>query len=326
MFFRTVLATVLMLLSLPSIAQPHSLAQGYPNKPIRVIVPWPPTGTVDILGRALGQKLSESMGQNFVIDNRGGANGMIGTDMAAKAAPDGYTLLVENITGQTINAALRDKMAYDIHRDLVPISLLAWVPNGVVCLPTLPVKNIRELIALAKAQPGKLTYASFGIGSSAHLTFELFKDMTGIDMLHVPYKGGQPAIADLLAGQVSIYIPVLPSVVQLSRAGRLRLLAVTSEKRSSAVSDVPTVAESGVPGFEASNWFAFMAPAGTPPEIVARLNAEAAKALQSADVHEKLVALGFETQSSTPQELAAFLRRESDKWAKVVKASGARAE
>ena len=320
MMLRGAMAVILAFFSLAS------WAQGYPAKPIRLIVPWPPTGTVDILGRTLGQKLSESMGQNFVVDNRGGANGMIGTEMAAKAAPDGYTLLVENITGQTINAALRDKMAFDIHKDLAHISVLAWVPNGVVTLPTLPARNIPELIALAKSQPGKLTYASFGIGSSAHLTFELFKDMTGIDMLHVPYKGGQPAIADLLAGQVSIYIPVLPSVVQLSKAGRLRLLAVTSAKRSSAVPDVPTVAESGVPGFEASNWFGFMAPAGTPPEIVARLNAEAGKALQAADVREKLAALGFEIQSSTPAELSAFLRRESDKWTKVVKTSGARAE
>ena len=320
MMLRGAMAVILAFFSLAS------WAQGYPAKPIRLIVPWPPTGTVDILGRTLGQKLSESMGQNFVVDNRGGANGMIGTEMAAKAAPDGYTLLVENITGQTINASLHDKMAFDIHRDFSPISLLAWVPNGVVCLPSLPVKNIQELIALAKAQPGKLTYASFGIGSSAHLTFELFKGMTGIDMLHVPYKGGQPAIADLLAGQVSIYIPVLPSVVQLSKAGRLRLLAVTSAKRSSAVPDVPTVAESGVPGFEASNWFAFMAPAGTPAEIVARLNSEAAKAMQAADVREQLAALGFEPQSSAPQELSAFFRKESDKWARVVKTSGARAE
>ncbi len=304
----------------------QAFAQGYPNKPIRLIVPWPPTGTVDILGRTLGQKLSESMGQNVVVDNRGGANGMIGTEMAAKAAPDGYTVLVENITGQTINAALRDRMPYDIHRDFAHVSLLAWVPNGVVSLPTLPAKNIQELIALAKSQPGKLTYASFGIGSSAHLTFELFKEMTGIDMLHVPYKGGQPAIADLLAGQVSIYIPVLPSVVQLHKAGRLRLLAVTSARRSSAVPEIPTVAESGVPGFEASNWFGFMAPAGTPPDIVARLNAETAKALQAADVREKLAGLGFEMQPSTPQELSALLRRESVKWAGVAKASGARVD
>jgi tripartite-type tricarboxylate transporter receptor subunit TctC len=319
---RTAFALALLF----ALATSNALAQPYPNKPIRLIVPWPPTGTVDILGRTLGQKLSESMGQNVVVDNRAGANGMIGTEMAAKAAPDGYTVVVENLTGQTINAALRDKMAYDIHRDLAHVSLLAWVPNGVVSLPTLPAKTIPELIALAKAQPGKLTYASFGVGSSAHLTFELFKGMTGIDMLHVPYKGGQPAIADLLAGQVSIYIPVLPSVVQLHKAGRLRLLAVTSAKRSSAVPEIPTVAESGVPGFEASNWFGIMTPAGTPPEIVSRLNAETAKALQAADVREKLAGLGFETQSSTQQELSALLRRESEKWTKVVKASGARAE
>jgi len=320
MFARAACALIFALLAQPS------WAQGYPNKPIRLIVPWPPTGTVDILGRTLGQKLAENMGQNVVVDNRAGANGMIGTEMAAKTAPDGYTLVVENVTGQTINAALRDKMAYDIHRDLAHISVLAWVPNGVVCLPSLPVRNIQELVALARAQPGKLTYASFGVGSSAHLTFELFKGMTGIDMLHVPYKGGQPAIADLLAGQVAIYIPVLPSVVQLSKAGRLRLLAVTSAKRSSAVPDTPTVAESGVPGFEASNWFGFMTPAGTPPEIVARLNAEAVKAMQSPDVREKLAGLGFETQTGTPQELSGLLRRESEKWARVVKASGIRAE
>lgn len=311
------------LLALPAF---HALAQGYPNKPIRLIVPWPPTGTVDILGRTLGQKLGDALGQSVVIDNRGGANGMIGTDMAAKAAPDGYTILVENITGQTINAALHEKKAYDIYKDLAPVSLLAWVPNGVVSLPTLPAKTIQELIALAKSQPGKLTYASFGIGSSAHLTFELFKGMTGVDMLHIPYKGGGPAIADLLAGQVSIYIPVLPSVVSLSKSGKLRLLAVTGAKRSSAMPDVPTVAESGVPGFEASNWFGLMVPAGTPAEVVARLNAEAGKAMQSADVKDKLGGLGFEVQSSTPPEFAAFLRKEGDKWAKVVKASGAKAE
>ena len=206
------------------------------------------------------------------------------------------------------------------------MSLLAWVPNGVVSLPTLPAKNIQELIALAKSQPGKLTYASFGVGSSAHLTFELFKGMTGVDMLHVPYKGGGPAIADLLAGQVSIYIPVLPSVVALSKSGKLRLLAVTGAKRSSAMPDTPTVAESGVPGFEASNWFGLMVPAGTPADIVSRLNAEAGRAMQSADVKDKLGGLGYELQSSTPPEFAAFLRKEGDKWAKVVKASGAKAE
>jgi len=317
---RFVLAVVLVL------ASTASFAQAYPGKSIRLIVPWPPTGTVDILGRTLGQKLSESMGQPVLVDNRAGANGMIGSEAAAKSPPDGYTLVVDNITGHAINATLQAKMPFNTLRDFAHLSLLASVPDGVVSLPSLPAKNIRELIALAKAQPGKLTYASFGIGSSAHLAGELFKIMAGIDMLHIPYKGGQPAIADLLAGQVSIYIPVLPSVVQLVKADRLRLLAVTGAQRSSAMPDVPTVAESGLPGFEASNWFGLMAPAGTPPEIVTRLNAEAAKALQAPDVREKLAALGFEIHSSTPQEFTTLLKSETEKWARVIKASGARAE
>jgi tripartite-type tricarboxylate transporter receptor subunit TctC len=314
------MACALALAALPS------FPQGYPGKPMRLIVPWPPTGTVDILGRTLGQKLSDNMGQSVLVDNRAGANGIIGSEVAAKSPPDGYTLLVDNITGHAINATLQAKLPFDSMRDFAHISLLAWVPDGVVSLPSLPAKNIQELIVLAKARPGQLTYASFGIGSSAHLAGELFKIMAGIDMLHIPYKGGQPAIADLLAGQVSIYIPVLPSVVQLAKADRLRLLAVTGARRSSAMPNVPTVAESGLPGFEASNWFGLMAPAATPPEIVARLNAEAAKALQAPEVREKLAALGFEIQSSTPQEFTALLKSETEKWAKVVKASGARAE
>lgn len=303
-----------------------SFPQSYPNKPIRLIVPWPPTGTVDILGRMLGQKLSENMGQSVLVDNRAGANGIIGSEAAAKAVPDGYTLLVDNITGHAINATLQSKMQFDSLRDFAHVSLLAWVPDGIVSLPSLPAKNIQELIALAKARPGQLTYASFGIGSSAHLAGELFKIMAGVDMLHIPYKGGQPAITDLLAGQVSIYIPVLPSVVQLAKAERLRLLAVTGARRSSAMPDVPTVAESGLPGFEAINWFGLMAPAATPPEIVGRLNAETAKVLQAPDVRDKLASLGFEIQSSTPQEFTALLKSETEKWARVVKASGARAE
>ena len=314
------------LLCLLSAASFAALSQSYPAKPIRLIVPWPPTGTVDILGRTLGQKLSEQMGQPVLVENRAGANGMIGSEAAAKSAPDGYTVLVENVTGHAINTSLQSKMPFDAQRDFTHVSLLAQVPDGIVALPTLPAKNVRELIALAKAQPGKLTYASFGVGSSAHLAGELFKGMAGIDMLHVPYKGGAPAIADLLAGQVSIYIPVLPSVVQLVKANRLHLLAVTGAKRSAAMPDVPTVAESGLPGFEATNWFGLMTPAGVPAEIVTRLNAETVKAIQSPDVRDKLAGLGFDTQTSTPQEFQALLRRETEKWAKVVKASGAKAD
>jgi tripartite-type tricarboxylate transporter receptor subunit TctC len=322
MSFQSRIAVACLLLA----AAAPALSQSYPGKPIRLVVPWPPTGTVDILGRTLGQKLSENLGQSVLVENRAGANGIIGSEAVARSAPDGYTLLVENITGHAINATLQSKMPFDSMRDFAHVSLLAWVPNGVVSLPSLPAKTIQELIALAKARPGQLTYASFGIGSSAHLTGELFKIMAGVDMLHVPYKGGQPAIADVLAGQVSIYIPVLPSVVQLSKANRLRLLAVTGAKRSAAMPDVPTVEESGLPGFEASNWFGLMVAAGTPTDIVSRLNAEALKALQTPDLREKLAALGFEVQSSTPQQFTALLRSETEKWAKVVKTSGARAE
>jgi len=317
---RLALACLLALAGLPA------LAQGYPARPIHLIVPWPPTGTVDILGRTLGQKLSENMAQSIIIDNRAGANGIIGSDVGAKSPPDGYTLVVDNITGHAINATLQARMPFDSLRDFAHVSLLAWVPDGIVGLPSLPARNVQELIALAKAQPGKLTYASFGIGSSAHLAGELFKGMAGVDMLHVPYKGGGPAIADLLAGQVSIYYPVLPSVVSLVKADRLRLLAVTGAQRSSAMPEVPTVAESGLPGFEASNWFGLMAPAGTPPEIVARLNSETARAMQAPDLRAKLAALGMEIQTSTPQEFSALLRNETEKWARVVKTSGARAE
>ncbi len=295
-----------------ALAATASHPQGYPNKSIRLIVPWPPTGTVDILGRTLGQKLSDGMAQPVVVENRAGANGMIGSEAAARAPADGYTIVVDNITGHAINATLQAKMPFDSLRDFAHVSLLGWVPDGIVSLPSLPAKNVQELIALAKAQPGKLTYASFGIGSSAHLAGELFKIMAGVDLLHIPYKGGQPAIADLL--------------VPLTKAGRLRLLAVTGAKRSSAMPDVPTVAESGLPGFEAINWFGLMAPAGTPREIVDRLHAETAKALQDPDLRQKLAGLGVEIQPGSPQEFTALLKVETEKWAKVVKASGARAE
>ncbi len=302
------------------------LAQNYPSRPIRLIVPWPPSGAVDILTRPIGQKLSENVAQPVVIDNRPGANGIIGSDAVAKAPADGHTIVFDNITGHAINATFYSKMPFNSLRDFAHITLLAWVPNGIVCLPTLPVKNIKELIALGKARPGQLTYASFGVGSSAHLAGELFKTMAGVDMLHVPYKGGLPAITDVLAGQVSLYFPVVPSVVQLSRAGRLRLLAITGAKRASALPETPTVHESGLPGFEATNWFGVMAPAATPPDVVNKLNTELIKVLQTPDIRERLLSLAYDLQSSTPQEFSALLKTETEKWAKVVKASGAKAD
>jgi tripartite-type tricarboxylate transporter receptor subunit TctC len=315
-----ILAVASLLAALPV------LAQNYPSRAIRMIVPWPPSGAVDILARPIGQKLSENIAQPVVVDNRAGANGIIGSEAVAKAPPDGYTITVDNITGHAISATLYNKLPFNSQRDFAHITLLAWVPNGIACLPTLPVKNIKELIALAKARPGQLTYASFGIGSSAHLAGELFKTMAGVDMLHVPYKGGLPAIADLLAGQVSIYYPVVPSVVQLSRAGRLRLIAITGAKRVTALPDTPTVHESGLPGFDATNWFGAMAPAATPPEVVSKLNTELIKVIQTPEVRDRLIPLAYDLQSSTPQEFSSLLKSETEKWAKVVKASGARAD
>ncbi len=301
-------------------------AQNYPNRPVRVVVPWPPSGAVDILTRGVTPKLAEYLGQQLFIDNRPGANGIIGSEVAARAPADGYTLLFENVTGHAINATLYAKIPFNSQRDFVHISTLAWVPNGIACLPSLPVKNVKELIALAKARPGQLTYASFGIGSSSHLSGELFKTMANVDMVHVPYKGGLPAITDLLAGQVSIYYPVVPSVVQLSKAGRLRLIAVTGSQRVSALPQTPTVQESGLPGFVANNWFGVMAPAGTPADIVTRLNSEIVKVLQAPDVRDKLLPLAYDLQAMAPPAFASLLISETEKWAKVVTASGARAD
>jgi len=309
-----------------AIAASAQTTPSYPSRAIRMIVPWPPSGAVDILARNIGQKLSENLAQPIVIDNRAGANGIIGSEVTAKSPPDGYTITVDNVTGHAISATLYSKLPFNSLRDFSHISLLAWVPNGIACLPTLPVKNIKELIALGKARPGQLTYASFGIGSSGHLAGELFKTMAGVDMLHVPYKGGGPAIADLLAGQVSLYFPVVPSVVQLSRSGRLRLIAITGARRATALPDTPTVIESGLPGFEATNWFGVMAPAGIPADIVNKLNAETIKVIQAPDVRERLLSLAYDLQSSTPQEFSSLLRLETEKWAKVVKASGAKAD
>jgi tripartite-type tricarboxylate transporter receptor subunit TctC len=322
---RRPLARVCTTLPLLLAAWP-ALAQNYPSRALRLIVAWPPGGAVDILARPVGQKLSEFIGQPVVVDNRAGANGIIGSEAAARTPADGYTITIDNISGHAISTTLYSKLPFNSQRDFAHITLLARVPNGIACLPTLPVRNIKELISLAKARPGQLTYASFGIGSSAHLAGELFKTTAGVDLLHVPYKGGAPAIADLLAGQVSIYFPVVPSVVQLSKTGRVRLIAVTGTRRVGALPDTPTVGESGLPGFEATNWFGAMAPAATPPEIVTRLNTELIKVLQAPDLRERLIPLAYDLQSSTPQEFSALLKSETEKWAKVVKASGAKAD
>lgn len=301
-----------------------ALAQTYPSKPIRIVVPFPPGGPADILARIIGQNLAESWGQQAVIDNRAGAGGNIGSEMVAKALPDGYTLLMGFVGTHAINASLYSTMPYDNAKDFEPVSLVAMVTIILVVHPSIPANSVKELIVLARSRPGQLTFGSPGNGTPQHLAGELFNTMAGVKMVHIPYKGAVPALTDLLGGRVSLIFSSMPPALPHVKAGKLRALAVTSARRSSAAPDVPTIAESGLPGYEVINWYGILVPAGTPKEIVARLNAEILKILNVPDVKERLSAQGAETFSSTPQEFAAYIRKETEKWAKVVKYSGAR--
>jgi tripartite-type tricarboxylate transporter receptor subunit TctC len=301
-------------------------AQSYPNRTIRLVVPFPAAGTTDILARAAAQKLTEAFGQSVVVDNRPGAAGNIGADVVAKSAPDGYTLLMGTVGTHAINPSLYSKMPYDHVKDFVPVVLVAGVPNVLVVNPALPVNSVADLIKLAKDKPGQINFASSGSGTSIHLSGELFKTMAGVDITHVPYKGSSPALVDLIGGQVQIMFDNLPSALPQIKAGKLRAIAVTSLKRAPVLPDVPTISESGLPGFEASSWFGVLAPAGTLAPIVARINTEVNKWLQSADAREKLLSQGAETAGGSPEQFVNHIRAESEKWAKVVKASGAKVD
>ncbi|MET0203319.1 MAG: tripartite tricarboxylate transporter substrate binding protein [Casimicrobiaceae bacterium] len=298
----------------------------YPTKPVRVVVPFPAGGTTDLLARAASQKLSETWVQQALVDNRPGAGGNIGAELVAKAAPDGYTLLMGTVGTHAINASLYPKMPYDHVKDFAPVILVAGVPNVLVVHPSLPVNSVQELIAYAKANPGKLNFASSGSGTSIHLSGELFKVMTGVQMTHIPYKGSAPALTDLVGGQVQLMFDNLPSSLAFIKAGKLRALAVTSAQRSPALPDVPTVAESGVPGFEASSWFGLLAPAGTPRDIVTKINADTQKWLASPDAKDKLAAQGAVAAGGSPEDFAKHIQAETAKWARVVKESGAKVE
>ena len=299
----------------------------YPSRPVRLIVPFTPGGTTDIFARLVGEKLSQSLGQQFVIENRGGAGGNIGTDAVAKADPDGYTLVMGTVGTHAINPSLYTKMPYDALTDFAPVAYVAGVPNLMVVSPKkVKATTVEEFIAEAKATPGKMTMASSGNGTSIHLSGELFKQMTGIEMPHVPYRGSGPAVNDLIGGQVDVMFDNLPSSIEQVRSGNLRALAVTSSKRSPAIPDKPTLAEAGLPGFEASSWFALFAPKGTPPEITSKLNQEVRKALETPELQKRFADLGGEIQSMRPDELMAYVKSEHEKWAKVVKASGAKVD
>ena len=301
-------------------------AQSYPNKPIRIVCPFPPGGAVDIASRAVAHELTQILGQPVTVDNRPGAGGNIGADMVAKSAPDGYTLLMTTSGILAINPALYSKIPFDSLKDFAPVSMVVSLNNVLVVNPAFPAKSVKDVIALAKAQPGKLTYASSGNGTSIHLSGELFKSMTGVDMLHIPYKGSAPAVTDLLGGQVNMMFDNIPSSLPHIRAGKLHALGVTGPKRSPLLPDVPTIAEAGVPGYESYVWFGIVAPAGTPHEIIAKLHAELAKAAVTPSFHDRLTEQGYDVLSSTPEQMAGSIRNEIAKWGKIVKASGARVD
>jgi tripartite-type tricarboxylate transporter receptor subunit TctC len=316
-----VLAT-LLLACLPLALAAQS---AYPNKPIRMIVPFPPGGPTDVLGRIVAQKLSESLGQQVVIENRPGASGMIGAEMVAKAPPDGYTLLT-NASLHVINPSLYPQMNFDALRDFAPVSLIAQVPLILVVNPGLPAKSVAELIALGKAQPNLLNFGSSGNATAPHLAGESFKIATGVQMQHVPYKGSAPALTDLIGGQVQLIFDSMPSAMPHVKSGKIKALAVTTAKRSPTVPDLPTIAESGVPGFAISTWYGVWAPAGTPRDIVNKISAEIATALQQPAVRERLASLGAEPVGNTPDEFAAYCQSELPKWAKIVRESGAKVD
>jgi tripartite-type tricarboxylate transporter receptor subunit TctC len=301
-------------------------AEPFPARPLRLIIPFPPGGGTDIIGRMVGHRLADAFGVQVVVDNRGGAAGIIGTEMATRANPDGYTLMIGSVSTLCINPSLHKNLSFDTSRDLAPISLVATTPSVLVVTNNLPAKSVKDLIALAKSKPGQLHYATPGSGSSSHLGTELFKQAAGVDIIHVPYKGTGPAVTDLVGGQVAMFITNMPSVLPMIKAKRLRALAVTSLQRSTLMPELPTVAESGIPGFEVIVWYGMLAPAAVPKPIVVRMNQELRKMADMQDVKDRLAAQGAEALSSTPEEFAKRIRDDRAKWEKIVKISGARVD
>ncbi|OGA45416.1 MAG: hypothetical protein A3G24_23065 [Betaproteobacteria bacterium RIFCSPLOWO2_12_FULL_62_13] len=311
-----------------SLGSQAALAQeksAYPNRPIRYILPYAVGGGVDILGRIVAQRLSERLGQQVVADNRPGASAIIGSELLARSAPDGYTIMTANIA-HGANPYLRKKLPYDTIKDFAPVTLMALLPNLLVIHPSVPARSVKEFIALAKAKPGQLSYGTAGAGSANHLAMELFKVSTGTDIVHVPYKGGGPAVIDLVGGQIQAIFLTIPPAFPHVKAGRLVALGVSSNKRSSALPDVPTAMEAGVPGYEVYEWQGIVAPAGTPAGIIQRLNAEINEVLRLPDVRERISGLGAEVKGGTPAEFAEFIRKELRLWEKVVRQAKLRAD
>jgi tripartite-type tricarboxylate transporter receptor subunit TctC len=301
-------------------------AQNYPTRPIRLICPFPPGGTTDVVSRIVAQGLTEAWGQQVIVDNRPGAGALIGTEMAAKSPPDGYTVLLGSITTHAVNPALHKNLTFDVIKDFAPVTLVVSSPQLLAVHPSIAAKSVKELIALAKAKPGSLNYASAGAGSSPHLTFELFKSAAGIDIRHVPYKGTGPAITELVGGQVQAMITGVVALMPHVKSGKLRGLAVTSKSRVSALPELPTIMESGVPNFDVSSWFGVFLPAGTPKAIVTKMNGEIRKIVAMRDVQKRLVDLGADPETNTPEQFAAYVKSEKLRWGKVVQDTGARVD
>ena len=308
----------LLLLSL-LVAFSNAYAQGFPNKPVRIIVPFPPGGGTDVVARTVAPKMQELLGQTVLVENRAGAGGNIGTDLVAKSPADGYTLLVAS-AATAINHTLAKNISWELTRDFAPVVLLVVNQSLLAAHPSVPVSNVRELIALAKAKPGQVTFASYGNGSSAHLIGELFKMMAGVDLLHVPYKGAAPAVNDLLGGQVNILFADVAAILPHAKAGKVRPLGIGSAKRFGGLPEVPTIAEAGVPGFEGGGFLGLVAPAGTPRDVINTLNAAAVKSLAMPDVNERLNALASPPVGESPEHFGRHLRSEIDKWARVIRA------
>ena len=301
-------------------------AQSFPAKPIRILVPFPAGGSADIMARVVGQKMAETWGQPVVIDNRPGAGGNIAAEMAAKAAPDGYTLFLCVVGTHAIHQSLYKKLPFDPIKDFAAVAYIAGVPNVVVVHPSIPVTSVKELIAFVKARPGRINFGSSGTGTSVHMSGEMLKVMAGLDMTHVAYKGNPQAVTDLIAGQIELMITNTPSVIPYIKNGRLRPLAVTGRERSAALPDVPTMEEAGLPGYESTAWFGLVSPAAVPRGIVNKLNSEVMRIVGLADVRQNLSSQGAEPLAMTPDEFGDFMKAETLKWAKVVRASGARAD
>jgi len=317
---RTVSTVILSALAVSAVAD------DFPNKAIRLIMPYPIGGSIDIAGRMVAQRLADNLGQAVVVDNRTGAGGIVGTETGARAAPDGYTVLMGGTGTLALSPSLQKNLPYDPNKDFTPVTLLVTIPYVVVVQPSFKAANIKELIALAKAKPHEINYGSGGSGSAPHLAAELFKTMADVRITHVPYKGSTPAITDTMSGQVQLTFTGIPSVMTQMKAGRLRPIGVTSLKRTAALPEVPTIAESGVPGYEVNPWFGVLLPARTPQPLVSRLNAEILKVLQLPATRERFAAEGFEAAGNTPAQFAAYIKAEQIKWGKVIKDAGIKAD